>query len=429
MTSIEPIWKTTEHDRRILRELAARFREIAESPINLERKRLWTAHNDLRESRPLILIESFPATDAIVTKETIQCEADWARRVEETLRVKIAHHEYIDDDDAYDPFFETNWRVNTGDYGVSGKPEYSGTRARADRVEGSYRWEPPIKNIARDFDKLRQRQPTVDRESTLAWKAHLESVFGDVLPVRIRGGFWWTTGMTITAVNLIGLEQLMLYMYDDPDGLHRIMAFLRDDQIALDEWLESEGLLTLNNEGDYIGSGSRGYTSGLPGDGYTAGSPARLRDLWVLSESQETVGVGPTQFAEFIFPYQKAVTERYGLLYYGCCEPVHSRWEVLKQFENLRSVSVSPWANESYMGEALGRKYVYSRKPNPTLVSTPQWDEDAIRDDVRTTLDAARGCNIELVMKDVHTFSGHPERAARWVALTREVIREYGWDA
>ena len=54
----------------------------------------------------------------------------------------------------------------------------------------------------------------------------------------------------------------------------------------------SEGLLTLNNEGDYIGLGSRGYTSGLPGDGYTAGSPARLRDLWVLSESQETVGVG-----------------------------------------------------------------------------------------------------------------------------------------
>ena len=84
---------------------------------------------------------------------------------------------------------------------------------------------------------------------------------------------------------------------------------------------------------------------------------------------------------------------------------------MLKQFENLRSVSVSPWANESYMGEALGRKYVYSRKPNPTLVSTPQWDEDAIRDDVRTTLDAARGCNIELVMKDVHTFSGHPEKS------------------
>jgi len=77
------------------------------------------------------------------------------------------------------------------------------------------------------------------------------------------------------------------------------------------------------------------------------------------------------------------------------------------------------------MADALGRDYVYSRKPNPTLISTENFDEDVIRQDIRTTLTAAKDCNVEIVMKDVHTLSGEPERAARWVALTREVIQEF----
>ena len=61
---------------------------------------------------------------------------------------------------------------------------------------------------------------------------------------------------------------------------------------------------------------------------------------------------------------------------------------MLTGFENLRSVSVSPWCDEALIAEAMGRNYVYSRKPNPTLISTKEWDEDAIRADVRTTLRA-----------------------------------------
>ena len=76
------------------------------------------------------------------------------------------------------------------------------------------------------------------------------------------------------------------------------------------------------------------------------------------------------------------------------------------------------------MADALGRDYVYSRKPNPALISTEHFDEDRIREDVRNTLTIAKGCNVEIVMKDVHTLSGEPERMARWVALTREVMDE-----
>ncbi len=76
------------------------------------------------------------------------------------------------------------------------------------------------------------------------------------------------------------------------------------------------------------------------------------------------------------------------------------------------------------MAEALGRDYVYSRKPNPTLISTEHFDEDAIRNDLRKTLAIAKDCNVEIVMKDVHTLAGEPQRMGRWVQIVREVIDE-----
>ncbi len=141
----------------------------------------------------------------------------------------------------------------------------------------------------------------------------------------------------------------------------------------------------------------------------------------MLSESQETVGVGPDLFEAFIFPYQLSLAESFGRCYYGCCEPVNNRWHVLKRIPNLARVSVSPWADEAFMAEACGREIVYSRKPNPTLISTGVFDEAAIRADLRRTLDIARGCRVELIMKDVHTLHNEPDRLPRWVQIAREI--------
>jgi hypothetical protein len=287
---------------------------------------------------------------------------------------------------------------------------------------GSRRWDPPIKDLDRDFALLKPRTFSVDREASLENRQMLESVFGDMMPVRMRGSFYWTMGMTIQTVELIGLESLMLSMYDNPAGLHRLMAFLRDDHLAYADWLEAEGLYTLNNENDYIGSGSRGYTADLPRSKPSADGRVRKEDLWVLLESQETVGVSPELFEEFIFPYQVSIAERFGKVYYGCCEPINTRWHVVKRMPNLARVAVSPWADQEFMAEALGRKYVFSRKPNPSLISTSVFDEAAIRADIRHTLDVARGCRLELIMKDVHTLNNEPDRLERWIQIAREEI-------
>ena len=413
-------WNVIPSDLEIIRDLARQVYEISHDPVNEERRQLWYKHNSLQPTRPLVLAEAGVAINQIVTDSDCLCQEGWARGQELGLRRKIYHFQHVDDDSVVEPYINCNWNVSVSGYGVEFKREYGNN----DGAMASYRWDPPIKDLQRDFDKLHPRTYSVNRDATLTLKAHLEEVYDDILTVRIRGGFWWTVGMTWTAINHIGLQNLMLFMYDDPEGLHRFMAFLRDDHIAFAEWLEKEGLLTLNNENDGIGSGSRGHTNELPQPDWKEGDPIRLKDLWTLTESQETVGVGPDLFAEFIFPYQLAVTEKFGLCYYGCCEPVHTRWHVLKKLPNLRSVSVSPWCDEEFMADALGRDYVYSRKPNPAFISTEHFDDDLIREDIRKTFTAARNCNVEIVMKDVHTLAGEPQRMARWVKLARETIEE-----
>ncbi len=422
----EEITNVSTTDREVLRRLAARKMEIASEAENLQRKELWYKHNGLAESRPMVLAEIQGCMDELFAAGHMQveCKSSWARTIELAMKKEIYEFEVLRDDHVVEPFLNVNWIVNTTNH--VDESEMHVYMPETDGKLGARRWDPPIRDISADFSKLHPRQFEVDRKGSQELKDGLERLVGDLVPVRVRGNYWWTLGMTWTAIDLIGLENLMLFMYDDPEGLHRIMQFLRDDFTAYGEWLEREGLFTLNNENDYIGSGGMGYALELPRNNPNFGgstSPGRM-DLWALVESQETVGVGPDQFEEFVFPYQKGIAEQYGLCYYGCCEPVNSRWHILKNISNLRSVSISPWADEEFMAEALGRDYVYSRKPKPTMISTKDFDEVTIRSDIRRTLDVAKGCNIEFLMKDVHTLDGKPERLARWVEIVREEIRE-----
>jgi len=406
-------------DRETIHRLAERVAEIAVDPINCERRESWRAMHDLKPVRPMVLAEHGGIRDPLkpFTPELV-CGDPTARGIEGALRLKIWLFEELRDDHVIEPNMNVGWAVQGTGYGVDKEIH----EVHDEGILNAKSWDAPITDIARDIHLLKPRTFSVNRQATYDRRDALAELIGDVLDVRIRGSHWWSMGLTLRAIDFIGLTNLMLFMYDDPEGLHRIMAFLRDDHLAHAAWLEAEGLLTLNHEDDYVGSGSCGYVSDLPGGDWLPGQPVGQRHQWVLLESQETVGVGPEQFEEFIFPYQKAIGEMFGLVYYGCCEPVNTRWDVVRQMPHLRSVSVAPLCDQETMGACLGKDYVYSRKPNPTLISTGRFDEAEIRRDLRATLDvtAQHGCATEIIMKDVHTINNDPARLARWVQLARE---------
>lgn len=125
-------------------------------------------------------------------------------------------------------------------------------------------------------------------------------------------------------------------------------------------------------------------------------------------------------FAEFVFPYQIPLLERFGLNCYGCCEPLDARWAVIRQAPNLRRVSVSAWADLKKMADLLEENYVFSMKPNPADLAKPNIDERAIRQKLREALEITRGCRVEIIMKDNHTLGCNPENAVRWVRIAKE---------
>ena len=403
-------------EREVLRELAGRVAQLAARPVEQEKRKLWTLHNDLRKTRPPIFCDPENGWQEIITPDQIQCTHALARRWEQRLRKEVYWGEVMNDDRVIEPWFNLGWIYSRSDWGMH-EVNIGGQDG------GARRWDAPLKDLS-DLSKLRFQKIVVDRPATDRLVALARDTFGDLLPPRLRASWYWTLGLTGELIKLRGLGQFMMDLCDDPDGLRRLMAFLRDGTMDMVSFLEKNGLYTLNNEGDYVGSGGFGWTAQLPAKDYAG--RARAKDLWCLSESQETVAVSPRMFEEFVFRYQKPILERFGLVCYGCCEPVHERWPTIKQIRNLRRVSVSPWCDRQKMAEYLEDRYVYSLKPAPSLLAAEQFDEEAVRRDVRDALAKARGCHLELIMKDNNTIRHEPQRVVRWVQITREEIERQG---
>jgi hypothetical protein len=404
-------------DKQVLRELARRVADVAALPVQAERTRLWRGCNALRPQRPMVL--SFPegAWCELLPDAALQCTDPLARAWERALRVRLYTHEQIGDDQPVTDRFNVGWVVRFGDYGLIEK------QIRPETARGAYRYESPVKSMA-DVAKLHPRSIEIDRTETARRVQMAEEVLGDLLRVRVHGALWWSCGMTWTLIRLRGLEQIMLDMYDHPRLLHALMSLLRDDTLNVVDTLEREGVLSLNNgPDDYVGSGGIGATDALPAPGFDG--RVRPQDMWVLGESQETVGVGPAQFEEFVLRYQLPILNRFGLVCYGCCEPLDQKFDlVLRGVRRLRRVSVSPWCDRRVAAEKLGDRYVYSWKPNPALICGPTVDWDEAEKAIRETLEIARGCCLEIVMKDTHTFHHDPTRIRRWTQMALALAAE-----
>jgi hypothetical protein len=398
-------------DREILRGLAAEVADLAARPIEREKRELWRRHNDLQPTRPVIFCDPENGWTEIIPIRTLQCRNWVARQWEMSLRKEVFWGAQMKDDYVIEPVFKLPWVHADIDWGLH-QETVGGDMGGSSAI----RWESPIKTLA-DVDKLHAPVIQVDRAATQRMMALAESVFGDLLQIRTQTFWWWTVGMTIDYVFLRGLTQMMYDFNENPALIHRTMSVLSAGTMSMLDQLEAQDLLTLNTEG-YVGSGGLGYTSVLPQPDFQG--HVRTQDLWGFAESQETSTVSPRMFAEFIFPYQLPLLERFGLNCYGCCEPLDRRWNVVKQIPRLRRVSVSAWADQAKMAEALDDDYVYSLKPNPSDLATTTFDEERVRADLRQTFELTRGCHVEVIMKDNHTLNHDPQRAIRWVQIAKE---------
>jgi len=413
-----------------LRRLAERWMEHAANPMMAERRRQWKAVKDLKAEKPMILVETCMLTDYIGRDELV-CVDPFARNIEKSLYETVRHADEIGDDIVVDPWFRIPWTLEISDYGVRIEAHHA---VATDGSEVGYSFNFAVQS-EEDARRFHQRSRCVNRRESLHQKELLEDIFGDILPVLLGGwdpfnpdpGYrpWLGNlygGLTMDLFKLIGNDNLLTWVYDNPALLHRIMAVIRDDRKAHFKFMEKEGLLYANTDTWMPCPGSYGFVSDLPA-AEGNGRQITLQDCWCWTDSQERAPISPAMFQEFFLPCIAEVTRPFGLTYYGCCEAVHDRFPFIqKAIPNLRAVSVSGWSNLDRMGELLGTKYVYSRKPTPAYISGANPDWELLKKDVRGTLEAARDCNLEFCFRDIYTINGDRSRLARWVRMTRAMM-------
>ena len=399
-------------DREILRSVAARVAELAALPEQGAKRDLWYRHNALEPTRPVIFCDPEGGWQEIIPESDLACEGDRARQWELRLRKEIFWGDSMGDDRVIEPYWDVGWAGERSDWGIQEVRDESSVEKGAYRIVASL----PSYD---DLDKLHTPQITIDRKATDRKLAEAREIFDGLLKVRHRGGWWWSLGMTWDVIKLRGIEQYMFDMYDEPDNLHRLMSILSKGSLRMLDHLEAENLLSLNNDDTYVGSGGFGYTDELPQKDFD-GQHVRPMDMWGFCESQETVGVSPQLFEEFVFQYQLPIMERFGINCYGCCEPIDKRWHVVKRFPRLRRVSCSAWVNTPDMAEQLGDRYIYSMKPNPADLAVPRMNEDRVRADLREAFRQTRDCRVECIMKDCHTIGNNPDNVIRWSRIARE---------
>ncbi len=401
----------SEADRVVLRRLTEKVASIAASPAMEASRQLWKEINALERTRSAVYCDPENGWNEIITEAEMECRGNLARRWEMDLRKEIFWGEEMGDDKPVEPYFDVPYTVSPDDWGV--KAEFHRTDAR-----GSFVWDHPIKDYRTDLRKVHSPQFEIDWETTNGCLELAQDVLGEILTVRLKGVWWWSLGLTLPAAMMRGLENLFIDLIEHPDELQELLSILSQGHLDKLDYLEKHNLLSLNNDGTYVGSGGYGFTDELPQDDFDG--HARCADLWGFTESQETVNVSPEMYAEFIFPYEKPIMDRFGLNCYGCCEPLHLRWPQVKQHSNLRRVSCSPWTDLEKMAEYLKDNYVFSLKPNPAVLASPIIDHEAIRKSLREALTITQGCIIEIIMKDNHTIGNRPENIVEWCRIARE---------
>lgn len=395
-------------EKKYLRELAGRYAEIAHSKIMDERREKWRLHNRLEAKTFPFHIED-NGTFFKDLMPQMKCKDEENRKLEFRLVHLITTFEKINDDRILPNRFVVGWARSL----TSWCPELTINRADsgAGKVRG-YESNKPIKDLDTDLDKYKKRTMTIDREKTVQQAEKAREIFNGLLPVEIGNpGSLYSDGLTNKAVHLLGMQELFLQMAVNPEGVHRLYDIIIQDILALGQQEEDEHLLTLNTDGNQgYCSGSSQYTDEIPDRDITPEAPLCSADRYGYLESQESTGISPDMFNEFVMPHSLKLSKKFKLMKWGCCEPVHDIIEHLQKLNGLRKVSVSPWCDLEKLAAKCRKDVIWSRKPVPLKLCGETFDPEEFREHLRETLDFGKNHFIEFVFRDTCMLTGAMEK-------------------
>lgn len=394
-------------DRMIIRELAKQYVAIANSEEQKRAHRRMKDSNDLVIVRPPVLIDEIPWHELTSDPDLIcRCQDPLARRTEWFFRRSIFQKKHFHCDILMPDYWKVRMSYEISPLGLEKQVVRSASGSKS------------FTDILEEEDALEQiteptflPRPDLDEHNM----NFFTELFHDIMPVKLVGANCMYMQFWDDISELRGVSPIYEDMYDRPEYLHRIMEKFVHRANARMDFIEQR--FHVDNDPISLHC-TPGMISGLAEDG--------LKATWYRGMAQPFSCVSPAMFKEFEFDYIKPLAERCAYTYYGCCEPLDTRIEMLKEIRNLRKIGVSPWANEEICAEQIGRNYIFSRKPNPAHVAYSA-DPEVIRKETENTVNLCLkyGCPLEFVLKDITTVSRKPENLIIWADTVSNILDQY----
>ena len=404
------------HDLAIIRDLAARLAEIAALPIQEEKRALWRKLNALHPGRPMVMIDQVCWNELDDEALTLRSSAPECHRYEEYLRRTLYQWHHFPVDMVVDPFIRVPKAISNTGFGIDIHEKTVTTDPQNDVVGHAYINQ--FQTMA-DLEKLQTPQISHDPVETGRRLAMAHELFDGLFEVR-PWGYDPYLSLWDTISQWMGVEKALYGLIDQPELMHGIVGRMTDGYLSLLDQLEEQGLLC---EPQSLIHCTGAYTNELPAPGYNPEKP-RTQDIWMFGLAQMFSTVSPAMFQEYEVDYTRRICERFGLVYYGCCDPLDRKMKQVRMIPNVRKVSMSPWADQTRGAAEIGRDFVFSRKPNPALLAFDTFDPEDIRRDLTATIKVCEQyhCPLEIILKDLSTLRYQPERLFQWANVAMQVV-------
>ncbi len=407
----------SRQDRNVLRELASQVAEIAALPVQQETISLWKALNGLKPVRPMVMIDQVCWHEMEVDGElTLQTEDDFCREIETTLRRTLYRWKHMRVDMVVEPVVEVPKVIRGEGFGIDVVERAAILDPRNDVYGHAYIDQFETED---DLKKIRDPEVYLDEKATAEAQEKAHGILDGILTVRMQGRFpVFSPWDIITCWR--SPEHVLLNLIDRPEFMHAIMSRLTEVHLLLLNQLEEQGLLGV---GQHTIHCTGAYTDELPAPGFQQEHP-RPSDLWTYGMAQVFSSVSPAMHQEFWLDYAVRWFSRFALGYYGCCEPLHEKIDIIRGVPNVRKISMSPWVDVEKGAERIGRDFVFSRKPSPALLAGDAWEPDRVEKDLRNTLEQCtrHGSPVEFILKDISTVGYHPQRLWEWADIAMRVV-------
>jgi len=402
-----------------MRELAGQVAEIAALPVQEEKRRLWQRLNGLQAERPMVMIDQVCWNEMNINDElTLLCSDSACQKYEQMLRRILYQWRYFPVDMVVEPFVRVPRAVTSTGFGITVQEEIAITDPTSSVVGHKF-----INQFQTEADLEKIKEP-VASEEVAETQRRLElahQLFDGLLEVKSWGVEPYLS-LWDPIATWMGVENALLAMVDKPDYMHQILSRMTSGYLSLLDQLEEKGLLCGVQS---IIHCTGAWTDQLPAASYNPEKP-RTKDIWMYGLAQMLGTVSPAMFKEFEVDYTSKIAARFGLVYYGCCDPLHDKIDQVRLIPHVRKISISPWADEEKAAERIGSDFVFSRKPNPAFVATVSFDPELVRKDLARTKEicARYGCSLEFILKDISTVRYQPQRLFQWARIAMEVAQK-----